>query len=59
MEFQKWWNKLLCSNDERLRLIAQSAWKASRKNVLDAVLTELRLGCDLEAHVKKELEKLQ
>lgn len=32
--FKKWWNNLLCSNNENFRIVAESSWRAAMKEVL-------------------------
>jgi len=44
-QFKKWWNRLLCSNNENFRIVAESSWRAA----LEWVLTQ-------EQHVSGLLE---
>ncbi len=31
---KKWWGKLLCSNNQNFRVIAESSWRAALEEVL-------------------------
>jgi len=53
-EFEKWWKKMLCSNNKNLELMAKFSWIAALKWVYN----ELRNDANGFFNIGKELESL-